>query len=250
MKHLLTGICLVLIFSSAFSQKPYAGKTISVLELRNYVLRENMRDKFVDSFTVYIEDSQNVSGNYVLGKYHVEGADNKFFWIRGFENMDSRKEAMTSFYSSAYWSTKNWIPRTYLLNYHNVHLLKPVNIRTGDTTITFKPEWFDQPKGITVIDFYTGNHERVKMLEFFKTSYATEMEKAGCKQSSYWIATNEANSYPDLPVFQDKEMLVSIAFYKNKKEYEQVLSRIPAAVKDELERNVAVHTRMYLFPVK
>jgi hypothetical protein len=209
-----------------------------------------MKDKFVDSFTVYIEDSQNVSKNYVLGKYHVEGAGNNFFWIRGFENMDSRKNAMTKFYSSPYWGTKVWIPGTYMLNYHNVHLLKPINIRTGDTAITFNPEWFDQPKGIAVVDFYAGNHERVKMLEFFKISYVTEMEKAGCKQSSYWIAMNEDNSYPSLPVYQDKEMLVSIAFYKNKEEYEQVLSKIPAAVRDDLVRNVAVHTKLVLFPVK
>jgi hypothetical protein len=61
---------------------------------------------------------------------------------------------------------------------------------------------------------------------------------------------NEENSYPDLPVFQDKDLLVSIAFYKSRKEYEQVLAKIPSAVRNELQRHVAVHTKLYLFPVK
>ena len=48
---------------------------MSVIELRNYLLKPGMRDRFNAYFSEHFVDSQNSRGGYVLEKYGVDGRD-------------------------------------------------------------------------------------------------------------------------------------------------------------------------------
>ena len=63
---LVTGVLHFAVLPAQHRSDFYKDKKIQVLELRNYVIAEGGRDKFIDSFKVYIEDFQNSKGAYVL----------------------------------------------------------------------------------------------------------------------------------------------------------------------------------------
>lgn len=71
---------------------------LKVIELRNYLLRPGTRERFTDYFERHFIDSQDILGGYVLGQFRIQGDDDKFFWIRGFEDMQSRLVFLHGFY--------------------------------------------------------------------------------------------------------------------------------------------------------
>ena len=248
---LVTGVLHFAVLPAQHRSDFYKDKKIQVLELRNYVIAEGGRDKFIDSFKVYIEDFQNSKGAYVLGLYKARDAENNFFWFRGYENMPARKKSMEEIYSSQYWSTVTRITQEFVINYHNVHLVKPFDINTGDSTSGIDAAWFDNPKAVAVIDFYTGNGTRGDVIEYVKQTYHNLLISAGVKEITYWIAEDQPNNYPQHPVFQDNNSLVSISFFKNENEFRSVKKKLGhkmnAGMRNNMRKVFTLHDSIVLY---
>ncbi|MBA2762822.1 MAG: hypothetical protein H0U39_12885, partial [Segetibacter sp.] len=60
--------------------------SIGVIELRNYVLKQGMRDSFINYFEENLIQPQRALKGYPVGQYRVKGYEDNFFWIRGFKN--------------------------------------------------------------------------------------------------------------------------------------------------------------------
>ncbi len=229
----------------------YKNKKIRVLELRNYVLTEGGRDQFIDSFKVSIEDYQNRNGAYVLGLYKVKDAENNFFWFRGYESMAARKKAMGDVYSSQYWAGVACMTQKFVINFHNVHLLKPFDINTGDSIPGIDATWFDKPKGVAIIDFYIGNGTRNELINYIQHTYHNLLISAGVKDITYWIAEDQPNNYPQHPVFQDSNSLVSISFFNNENEYRSVKNRLAekmdVAMRNNMRKVFTLHNSILLY---
>lgn len=231
------------------------GKNVQVIELRNYMLRPGKRDSFIMEFENKILDTLNGRGNYVLGQYRVKGAEDNFLWIRGFHDMQSRFNAMKGFYSCKYWEEHVWIPIAYVLNYTNVHLLKPVDIdaKNNASAVGFECDWFGKPKGIAVIDYYyAANGWLDRLVEFMRVKYDPVLRASGINNVSYWISEQAINDYPDLPVYQDKNLLVTISFYENEQAYEDASKKIYASMSEEIRNEmlgiVPTKTTLVLHP--
>ena len=63
-----------------------------------------------------------------------------------------------------------------------------------------------------------------------------------------------ANNYPNLPVFQDRNLLVTISFYKDDSEYVSTMKRLEASMNEEQmfkwNRLVTTKTTWVLHPTK
>ena len=245
-------ICILLscTFLNAQSRK------VEIIELRNYLLRPGQRDYFIDSLEIKIMDTLNARGNYVLGQYRVKDAPDNFFWIRGFNDMTSRLEALKGFYSSEYWKKHVSIPIKYVLGYTNVYLLKPLNIsdKKVDSKAGFEMDWFGKQKGLAVVDFYIANEMRTQLIDFVSTFYDSIMRTSGVKDVSYWISEPTPNDFPDLPVFQDKNLLVTITFFKDELQYINTMKKIESSMNEEqkfkMNGIVTTKTTWVLFPTK
>lgn len=232
------------------------SKKVKVIELRNYLMRPGQRDRFIDSFEAKILDTLNGRGNYVLGQYRLKNAPDDFVWFRGFYDMSSRLRALEGFYTSPYWQKHVSIPQKYVLGYTNVYLLKPLSIlnKSIDTTYAFETARFDKQNGLTVVDFYVANERRNQLLDFVATIYDSVMHVSGVKDFSYWISETAPNDYPNLPVFQDKNLLVIITFFKSEPEYKAALKRIESGMSEEqrfqMKRLVSTKATWVLYPTK
>ena len=263
LKRILLFLAAALIPTLSFSQENErvgnlsANQNIKVIELRNYVVRQGRRDEFINLFEENFTRSQNILGGYTLGQYRVKGAENNFFWIRGFKDMTARHKFLNDFYyGSPAWKQHKSAANSMLLNNDNVHLLKPLNLKDGsnDAEPNFNTNWFGQEKGVAVVDFYTSNTKREKLIEFVKKKYAAILSRFGIENTSFWTSETTVNEFPALPVFQDKNLLVQITFYKNESEYQTRMKDMDSGMNDELKSEMAdlvtVKNTLVIYPTE
>ena len=243
---------VILVISLSVSSLSTFSQDVKTIELRNYLIRPGQRDNYITTFETKLVDTLNLMRNYVFGQFRVKDAQDNFVWIRGFESMDSRKEDLKRFFTSEFWKRNQSAPGKYLLNYMNVYLLRPIDIYDQDNLKTFKGEWFGKSKGVVVVDFYVANERRPQLIAFVKSKYDSIVRAAGVNNISYWVSEPEPNNYPDLPVFQDKNLLVSISIFKDEKTYrsisENVVKSMGTELMYEMLRIVTTKTTWVLYP--
>ena len=229
-----------------------ADKDIQVLELRNYLLKPGQRENFTRLFEANFIQSQQEAGSYVLGQYKVKGADNNFFWIRGFTNMTTRNKALNEFYHGETWKQHRSEANAMIVNNDNVYLLKPVNVKDSTNEVSFNTNWFGQQKAIVVIDFYTSNTKRDKLIEFIRKQYNPILQDSHISRTSFWMSETATNDFPGLPVFQDKNLLVQITLYKDQLEYQTkmktVNTKMTAEQKAEMADLVTIKNTLIVYP--
>ena len=253
---ILTTMLFSLTSQSQVQQKLKLGKSerfVQVIELRNYLMRPRHRDEFIAGFEDKIMDTLNARGNLVLGQFTVKDSPDNFFWIRGFKDMQSRLKCLKGFYSSEYWSRHVYIPQAHVINYNNVYLLKPVDILSGKRdSINYNVDWFGKQKGIAVVEFIVANERLYQLLNFMGTKFDPIGRTAGVRNISYWISELTPNDYPDLPAFQDKNLLVCISFYQSETEYNTVMQKVQSNLTDDLKFEmlgyITTKTTIILYP--
>jgi|GEM_PF-489665 len=230
-----------------------AGQPIRVLELRNYVTKPGQRDKFIAYFEANFIDSQNALGGYILGRFTVEGAEDNFFWIRGFNDMASRSRYLPEFYRGAFWKQRRDYVNDLLVNNDNVHLLKPLSLYEGHGDAAVSSNEFGNKKGLVAVDYYVANTRLKELTEFFRTKYLPFLKRNGVSTTS-WVSELTENDFPGLPVFQDKNLLVTITPYRDEAEYRLKLKQMNAdsgqKLAAELREIVTTRTTLILHPIK
>ena len=226
-------------------------KKIAVLEIRNYLIKPRKRDVFIQYFEDSLIESQKALGGFPLVQNTVKGAEDRFVWFRGFTDMQSRYKFLNDFYYGPAWTMHKTLPNSLLLNNDYVYLLKPLCIDRTVTEMTFETDWFARKSGIFVVDYYTANHKLVKLIEYFRNIYIEQMRQAGIKDISFWISEDKTNDFPSLPVFQDPDLLVSIAYYENELEYQAktaMLINMTQKSNADYEDLVTYKTSLILYP--
>jgi hypothetical protein len=230
-----------------------ANQPVEVIELRNYLLKQGERTHFGDYFDKNLVAPQNEIGGYVLGQYSVKGAEDNFFWIRGFKDMPARHQFLNHFYYGTEWKKHRNNANALLLNNDNVHLLKPLHLTDTDP-LHINSNWFAKAKGIAVIDYYISNQKCPKLIDFIKTQYLSILKNVGVEDITFWVSETRDNEFPQLPVFQDKNLLVSIGFYENESVYLSKMKAIDAQMNDLLKTEmmdlVTTKSTIILYPMR
>jgi hypothetical protein len=129
-----------------------------------------------------------------------------------------------------------------------------LNLKDGsnDAESSFNTNWFGQEKGIAVVDFYTSNTKRDKLIDFVKKRYAPILNAAKIENASFWTSETTPNDFAGLPVFQDKNLLVQITFYRNELEYQNKLKDVVSKMNDELKSEwadlVTIKNTLIIYP--
>lgn len=192
----------------------------------------------------------------MLGQYRVKGSEDSFFWIRAFRNMKERSSFLHSFYYGALWKQFRSTANSMLANNDNVHLLRPMELK-GDTIVEvtgLNKHQLAARQGIAVVEFYTANQKLPLLLELFSKSYLPLLNEAGVNDYTLWTSVREENDFPQLPVFQDKNLLVTITFFKDELDFAEAMKKVnssmPESVKDALRDAVTLKETMILYPTE
>ena len=210
-----------------------------MLELRNYLLKPNSREKFIEYFANHFVDSQKALGGYVLGRFTVKDEPDKFFWMRGFEDMRTRVAFLREFYEKGeVWKKYGSGANQMMLDSDNVYLLRPLESESFDKN-TLAVE-----KGIVVIDFYfVAESRRNELAGSFLTHYTPFLKN----KPTLWTSEMSENDFPRLPVVQDRNLLVAITAYKDESEYQS--ERLETVeLKKPLRKLLQKENTLILFP--
>jgi hypothetical protein len=211
-----------------------------VLELRNYLLKPNLADTFSQYFHSKFVAPMNDLGGYTLGEFKISGVDDRFVWLRGFANMKTRVQFLNDFYlNSPTWKEYGKGANEMMINSDNVYLLKPLH-----KNVLLKTD-----KTFTVIDFYICNSTIEKVIKLFDTEYIPFLKTINVDDISFWISEMTKNDFPRLPVFQDKNLLVSITHYNDEAEYQtrqKEIDAMPADLKRSMQELITTQNKWVL----
>lgn len=211
---------------------------VKSIELRNYTLKSGMRTQFSSYMDRIIIPRQGELGGYLLNAFSLKGADDNYFWIRGFADMQSRSKFMKDFYYSDYWRKHAAECNSMLLDSYDVHLLKPLQIKNQsiDTISGINIGALKKTTGMTVVTYYTTSHQREKLLALFARDYLSILNKAGIIPITFLISESAVNDYLPQHVYQDKNLLVMITHYKDEQEYAAQWKIVNALTQESLKR--------------
>jgi hypothetical protein len=179
-------------------------KNINVIELRNYLLKPNVREKFANYFAENFVDSQNILGGNVLGQFYVTDKPDNFFWVRGFENMQTRSSFLNEFYYGDVWKKCGNDANEMMIDSDNVYLLKPMS-----ESQIFRKQPFMK------IDFYfAADGKRAELVKALETKPGIETTDGS--QTSIWLSELTENDFPRLPAFQNENLVVLITGYEHR----------------------------------
>lgn len=176
-----------------------------ILELRQYTLHPGRRDELIELFDREFIESQEACGMSVLGQFRDLDNPDRFVWLRGFPDMESRPKALNEFYTGPVWKAHSAKANATMVDVSDVLLLRPAApLALSDgadadsvilATIYLRDEPFDAA--------FLAEFDRV-------VRPALPSEPLACLQTEH-----SENNFPALPVRAGENVFVFLARFKN-----------------------------------
>jgi hypothetical protein len=178
-----------------------------VFDLRQYTLKPGRRDDLVDLFDGHLVAGQEDVGMHVLGQFRDLDAPDRFVWLRAFDSLPARAEALAAFYYGPVWRAHRDAANDTMLDSDDALLLRPVHLgprypafgtrgapRARESVIGITVEYRNRPVGDPDV--------RLLVDEVLPVVAATGAEVVAA------FATEPAeNNFPALPL-RDENVLV------------------------------------------
>jgi hypothetical protein len=175
-----------------------------IVELRQYTLHPGQREALITLFDREFVESQEELGMVILGQFRDLDNPDRFVWLRGFETMPGRAEALTSFYNGPVWKANSAAANATMIDVDNVLLLRPASARSGFPAPCVERQPASDtksPASVILATIYYRDHPfDDEFLKFFDSRARPALAEAGaaplaCLQTEY-----AENTFPALPV--------------------------------------------------
>jgi len=177
-----------------------------IIELRQYTLRPAAREVLIDLFEAKFVESQEDVGMKIIGTFRDLDRPDRFVWIRAFNDMPSRAEALNSFYSGPVWKAHGKAAAGTMIDSSNVLLLRVTRPQSGLALTGTRPPQgaTTEPRALIVVNIYS--FERAvdsAFVELFERAAVPELNAAGIPVLATYATQTAANNYPPLPIRTD-----------------------------------------------
>lgn len=222
----LAGAALLGTFATA-STAEVAGNTgecCNVIELRQYVTYPGKRDALISLFETHFIETQEETGIRLLGQFRDVNDPYRYTWLRGFGNMEARKQALTDFYSGRTWQTYRNEANATLYDNDDVLLLRPATSGSG-----FMPGARTRPasgstsprSGFVVATVYHFAQEvQPEFISKFNEQLMPMFERHGAHVMGRFVTEKSHNTFERLPVRENVNVFVWFAAYPDRAAYE------------------------------
>ena len=110
-----------------------------VVELRQYTLRPGQRDVLIELFDRALADPQEADGMQIIGQFRDIDRDDRFVWLRGFPDMERRRESLEAFYGGPVWKAHSKAANATMIDVDDVLLLRPATATSGFAALPPRP---------------------------------------------------------------------------------------------------------------
>lgn len=190
----------------------------TVFELRQYTLYGGKRDTLISLFEKNFIETQDVVGAHVLGTFRDLDDPDRFVWLRGFRDMQTRPQALEAFYGhSPAWLAHKKEANATMVDSDNVLLLHPVSSPPQFQSSAANSSTSHAVYGVTI--HYLDGVEAAQFAEFFSQALLPRLHALGVHPIAI-LATNEVpNNFPRLPVREHDRVLLWMARWASEDEY-------------------------------
>jgi quinol monooxygenase YgiN len=200
-------LVLAVLASTALAPDTNAAEIHPVIELRQYKVVHDQRDRFIDLFDREFVETQEADGMELIGQFRDRSDPDRFTWIRAFPNMDARQRALTAFYSGPTWLAHRGTANPMLFDNDNVLLLRPAWPGSGFHPAA-RPSATMPARLVVVSIHYLWKHPDEGFTAFFKERLAPALERAGVQIDAALVREESANNFPRLPVREGEKLFV------------------------------------------
>lgn len=156
----------------------------------------------------------------IIGQFRDVDRPEMFVWLRGFDSMEARKEALTAFYGGPVWAAHRDAANATMIDSDDVLLLKPAwpgsgfdlsgteraGLAIGEKPIPNKPL-----AGIVVIQIHhLQPGVETSFASRFEAAAAPMMRVPGVRFLAAFVTEHAENSFPRLPVRASENVFISV----------------------------------------
>jgi NIPSNAP len=200
--------CLTGVTMSAIG--PPEGGCCPVLELRQYTLKPNQREVLIDLFERHFIESQEAVGMTLVGQFRDRRRADRFVWLRGFSNMESRHKALEAFYGGPVWAAHKTEANNTMEDSNDVLLLKPARpelaFRIAAPTGT--PSHDGAPSTVLAGIYQTLQPADAQLVSRFERQIALILQANRVKVEGVFVTESARNTFTRLPVREGEHVLV------------------------------------------
>lgn len=216
----LLGEGLGMILAAALAGAPTSPKPTEqndrfpIVELRQYTLREGQRDRLIDLFEREFIESQEALGMKVIGTFVDLDRPNRFVWLRGFRDLDSRLFGLSAFYGGPVWAAHREAANSTMLDSDNVLLLHApkhgAEFRLPDTRPALGA---NASAGLVTATIYPLKSDPSEAGRLFADRIAPALAADGVLPIAWFVTETSPNNFPRLPVREGERVLVWFAAF-------------------------------------
>lgn len=194
-----------------------------VIELRQYTMKPGRLDDLIELFDEHFIEGQERNGIRVIGQFRNRNNPDQFVWMRGFADMEARRQAFAGFYGGPIWQAHRATANDMMLDSDNVLLLKPARTRSGFRFDAANRPMMDAPEtagGIIIATLYSFDMPvDARFIEFFEADIACVVRDAGAPVLAYFVTEPSENSFPQLPVREGEHVFVWLTSFAGEGAY-------------------------------
>ena len=156
----------------------------------------------------------------VIGTFRDLDRPNRFVWLRGYTDMESRAKGLNGFYFGPLWKQHREAANATIEDSDNVLLL-----RAPDPAASFKPQPLrpglgeTRPRGLLIATIDYLKDEPDDAARVFESAVQPRLEKAGLAPLAWFVPETAANNFPQLPVREGEKVFVWFAHFSSVEDY-------------------------------
>ena len=186
-----------------------------IVEFRQYTLHPGRRDDLVGLFERELIEPQEAAGMALVGQFRDPADPDRFVWLRGFPDMQTRAEALSRFYYGPVWKKHSAEANATMIDSGNVLLLRPVSMRSGfpAPALPRPPAGHSTPPPslVTATLCYRDRPFDQAFTAFFTSQVAPVMSQTGAAPLACLHTEHAENTFPALPVRTGENVFVWFA---------------------------------------
>jgi quinol monooxygenase YgiN len=204
----------------------------AVVELRRYALHPGERETLIELFDREFVEPQETVGTRVLGQFRDLDDPDSFVWLRGFENMTVRRDALAAFYGGPVWRAHRDAANATMIDSDNVLLLRPAKPASG---LALDPRRRPQhgaatarPTLLAVTICPLRPSAAATFPELFEREVEPALRAAGADVVAAFSTEHSPNTFPALPVREGEEVFVWLSRFEGQSAHADHVARLDA----------------------
>ena len=225
-----------------FRQRPQT--CCPIVELRQYTLQPGKRHVLIDLFEREFIEPQEARGMKVIGQFRDVDNRNRFVWLRGFSDMESRAKALQEFYGGPIWKAHREAANATMVDSDNVLLLRPASAAAGfplDHSNRPAPGLKEVSQSLVMATiYYFDAPVDAGFVEFFEQTLKPALTDSGASILAYFVTENSENTFPALPVREGENVFVWFARFNDPPTYELQAAALTCSARwrDEISKEL------------